>query len=218
MTEQTSSPRRDLVRTVARNDLGNAAIGVLEVMLDRNLAEGVIRDIPIIGTVVNLARAGRSVSEALFIRKLTGFLNALQDIPLEERQGLLEEFPDGSEQQEVLGEKLLLALERLDDTQKSALLSRFFAAYIRDEIDYITFTRLARALEKFNLALLPNLRWFYTRQEPQVDTPEEILHELSLAGLVLAELSGSGTIGGSAGYWQSTLGQEFLRIGFDVQV
>lgn len=217
MTEQISSPGRNLVRTVARSDLGNAAIGIIEVALDHNLAEGVIRELPLVGTLVNLVRAGRSISEELFIYKLAGFLSALQDIPLEERQRLLEKYPDASEQQKVLGEKILLALERLDDTEKPALLARFFSAYIREEIDYVTFTRLASALEKFNLALLPNLRWFYTRQEPQVATPEEILHELSLAGLVFAELSGSGTLGGSAGYWQSSLGLAFLRFGFDVQ-
>jgi len=68
------------------------------------------------------------------------------------------------------------------------------------------------------LALLPNLRWFYTRQEPNVETSEEIEHELSLAGLVLVQLSGSGTIGGSAGYRHSSLGKIFLRIGFDVEI
>jgi hypothetical protein len=68
------------------------------------------------------------------------------------------------------------------------------------------------------LALFPNLRWFYTRQEPHVETPEEIEHELSLAGLVLVQLSGSGTIGGSAGYRHSSLGKTFLRIGFDVEI
>lgn len=218
MTAQTSSPGRDLVRTVAKNDLGNAVFGVAEVALDQNLAEGVIRDIPFVGTLANLVRARQSISEELFIRKLVRFLDGLKDVPPEERQRLLEKYPDASEEQRALGEKLLLALERLDDTAKPTLLARFFAAYIREEIDYTTFTRLAGALEKFNLALFPSLRWFYTREEPHVETPEEITHELSLAGLVLVQLSGSGTIGGSAGYRHSSLGKVFLRIGFDVQI
>jgi hypothetical protein len=218
VTVQTSSPGRDLVRTIAKNDLGNAVFGVAEVALDHNLAEGVIRDLPFVGTLANLVRAGQSISEELFIRKLVRFFEGLKDVPPEERERLLEKYPDASEEQRSLGEKLLLALERLDDTAKPALLARFFAGYIREEIDYTTFTRLASALEKFNLALFPNLRWFYTRQEPHVETPEEITHDLSLAGLVLVQLSGSGSIGGSAGYRQSSLGKVFLRIGFDVEV
>jgi len=82
----------------------------------------------------------------------------------------------------------------------------------------MTFTRLARSLERFNLALLPNLRWFYTREEPQIETPEEMIHELSLAGLVTVSLEGSGAVGGSAGYRYSSLGKAFLRIGFGVEL
>ena len=141
----------------------------------------------------------------------------LNSVPVEEREKLLEQYPDASEEQRILGENLLLALERLDDVKKPAILARFFAAFIRSEIDYFTFMRLARALEKFNIELLPNLRWFYTREEPVVETPEEIIHELSLAGLVTVGLEGAGTIGGSASYRYSELGKTFLFIGFDVQ-
>lgn len=217
MDEKKSSSGRALVRTVAGNQLSDAIFDLAEVALDQNLAEGVLKDVPIVGALVKLARTGQSVSEELFLRKLTRFLADLNAVPVEVREKLLEQYPDTSEEQRVLGENLLLALERLDDIKKPAILARFFSAYIRSKIDYLTFTRLARALEKFNIELLPNLRWFYTRREPAVETPEEIIHELSLAGLVTVGLEGSGTIGGSASYRYSELGKTFLLIGFDVQ-
>lgn len=217
MNAMEPSSGRDLVRTVASNQLGDAIFDLAEVALDQNLVEGVLKDVPIVGTLVKLARAGQSISEELFIRKLARFLADLNAVPVEDRERLLEQYPDSSDEQRVLGENLLLALERLDDIKKPAILARFFAAYIKSEIDYFTFTRLARALEKFNIELLPNLRRFYIREEPFVETPEEIIHELSLAGLVTVGLEGSGTIGGSAGYRHSELGKTFLLIGFDVQ-
>lgn len=217
MDEKKSSSGRALVRTVAGTQLGDAILDLAEVALDQNLADGVLKDVPIVGTLVKLARAGQSVSEELFLRKLARFLADLNAVPVEEREKLLEQYPDTSEEQKVLGENLLLALERLDDVKKPAILARFFAAYIKTKIDYFTFTRLARALEKFNVELLPNLRWFYTREEPAVETPEEVIHELSLAGLVTVGLEGSGAFGGSAGYRYSELGKTFLLIGFDVQ-
>lgn len=217
MHEKKPSFGRALVRTVAGNQLGDVIFDLAEVALDQNLAEGVLKDIPIVGILVKLARAKQSVSEELFLRKLTRFLADLNAVPIEEREKLLEQYPDTSAEQQVLGENLLLALERLDDIKKPAILARFFAAYIRSKIDYFTFTRLARALEKFNIELLPNLRWFYTREEPLVETPEEIIHELSLTGLVTVGLEGSGTWNGSAGYRYSELGKAFLLIGFDVQ-
>lgn len=218
MSDKSSTLSRNLVRTVAQNELGNAVFSAAEVALDSNISEGILREFPVVGTIASLVRAGNSISEELFIRKIFRFLNGLDEVPLKERQRLLEKYPDASAEQKALGEKLLLALERLDDSAKPALLARFFAAYIREEIDYTTFTRLASALEKFNLALLPNLRNFYTEEGLIVDSQEEISHELSLAGLVLVQLSGSGTFGGSAGYRQSSLGKTFLRIGFDVHI
>lgn len=210
------SSGRNLIKAVVGNQLGDTIFDVAEVMLDQNLAEGVLKDLPLVGIPVKLARAQQSISEELFLRKLARFLNDLQDIPAEDRAKLLDDFPDGSEKQRVLGENLLLALERLDDIEKPVVLARFFAACMRSEIDYTTFTRLARALEKFNMELLPNLRWYYSRVEPAVETPEEIIHELSLAGLVTAGLAGSGTFGGAAGYRYSSIGKTFLSIGFAV--
>lgn len=217
MDAKELSSGRSLVRTIAGNQLGDAIFDLAEAALDENLAVGVLKEVPIVGTLVKLARAGQSVSEELFIRKLARFLADLNAMPVEDRESLLEQYPDSSDEQRVLGENLLLALERLDDIKKPAILARFFAAYIKSEIDYLTFSRLARALEKFNIGLLPNLRWYYTREEPAVATPEEIIHELSLAGLVTVGLAGSGTWGGSAGYRNSELGKTFLLIGFDVQ-
>lgn len=217
MDEKKPSSGRALMRILAGSQLGDAIFDLTEVALDQNLAEGVLKDVPIVGLIVKLARAGQSVSEELFLRKLTRFLADLNAVPIEEREKLLKQYPDTSDDQRVLGENLLLALERLDDVKKPAILARFFAAYIRSKIDYLTFTRLARALEKFNIELLPNLRWFYTREEPAVESSEEIIHELSLAGLVTVSLEGSGTIGGSAGYRYAQLGKTFLLIGFDIQ-
>lgn len=218
MDKKPSSSGQSLIRTIAKNDFSNAVFSVAEVALDHNLIEGVVKDLPIIGTLVSLVKAGQSISEAMIVRQLQRFLVELKDVSVEEREKLLEKYPDGSDGQRRLGENLLLAIERLDDVSKPKILARFFTALMKSEIDYVTFSRLARALEKFNMELLPNLRFFYTRQEPQVDIPEEIIHELSLAGLVWAELSSSGTIAGAAGYRVSIIGENFLSLGFDIQV
>ena len=216
MKSNHPSAGRSLIRTVIGKRFGDVVFDVAEVALDQNLSNGVLRDMPFIGMLVKMARAGQSISEELFVRKLILFLTALNAVPIGEREKLLVKYPDCSDQQQELGENLLLAIERLDDVTKPAILARFFAAYVKEEIDYTTFTRLARALDKFNLSLMPNLRWYCTREEPVVETTEEIVHELSLAGLVTLALVGSGAIGGGAGYRHSSLGKTFLRVGFDI--
>ncbi len=218
MGHEKSSSGRELVRTVASKQFADVVFDATEVALDENLPEGILKELPVVGSIVKIVRAGQSIAGELFVRKLLRFLKELQGVSRDERERLLQKYPDSSDKQRILGENLLLALERLDDVEKPSVLARFFAAYVKSEIDYISFTRLARALERFNLELLPNLRWFYTREEPIVETPEEIIHELSLAGLVTVGLRGSGTIGGSANYLYSSIGASFLRIGFNVEV
>ena len=218
LSKNNSSSGRDLIRTVATENLGDTIFDVAEILLDQNLEDGVFKDLPVISIFAKLAKAKQSVSEELFIGKLVRFLSDLNSVSIQDREKLLEKYPDSSEKQKILGENILLAIERLDDINKPIILARFFSAYIKTEIDYVTFTRLSRALEKFNLELLPNLRWYYTREDPVVETHEEIIHELSLAGLVTARLHGSGMIGGGLRYIQSDIGKVFLRIGFNVQV
>ncbi len=210
----------NLIRTVASNQLGDAVFDLAEIALDRNLAEGLLKDAPVVGTLVKFIRTGQSISEELFIRKLERFLTGLNTIAIEDREKLLEKYPDSSDEQKYLGENLLLALERLDDVKKPAILARFFAAYIKSEIDRLTFTRLARALEKFNLELLPSLEQYYSRTEPVVKIQKEIIQELSLTGLVTVTLEGVGGFGGGGdiGYRGSELGKSFLRIGFNTQI
>jgi hypothetical protein len=117
---------------------------------------------------------------------------------------------------EEVGENLLLAIDRLDTVGKPAILARFFAAFVREEIDLATFMRLSKALERFNLSMFPKLKWRYTRMEPRVGTTEDDLHELGLAGLMTVSLQHSGTVGGSADYRESELGRHFIRLGFEV--
>ena len=218
MSPSASPSGTALVRTLASHELGNIVFDSAEVALDSVLTEGVLSELPIVGTVVNLAKAGQSVAEELFLRKLLRFLLELRSVPVEDRAKLLAKYPDGTKGQRDLGENLLLTLERLDSVQKPALLARFFAAYIREQIDYLTFSRLAQALERFNLALTPHLSWFYTHVGPPMETTEDIQHELSLAGLLTASLEASGAFGGSAGYYQSPIGKLFVELGYGVHV
>ena len=166
---------------------------------------------------MNIVKAGISVSEELFFRKLTRFLIELEKVPIEERSKLLAKYPEGSEEQKELGERLLLLLEKLNQIEKPTVLARFFAAYVREEIDLQTFSRAAHALERFNLDLLPNLAWRYVREGTPADNSEDIQHELALSGLLTAHLSGSGALAGAAMYTNNPIGKLFLRIGFGIE-
>lgn len=213
MPEDRKSLGTELVRAVVSDELSGVVFDVAEVVLDENLGEGVLKELPFFGVIVKLFRGGQSISESLFLRKLLRFLVELQSVPANERKQLLKEYPDDSEKQKVLGENLLLALDRLDDVQKPAMLARFFTAYVRESIDYATFVRLAHSLERFNLALLPNLRAYYTGADPEISASGEMVYEFSVAGLVHVNLSGAGMLNRPARFEPTSIGRNFLRIG-----
>ncbi len=216
MTERSKSISTALVSTVANHELKEIAEIALQITLDRIVKEGALHDVPVVKTLVNIVKAGISVSEELFFRKLQRFLVELEKIPLNERNRLLAKYPDGSQAQTELGEQLLLVLEKLDQIQKPEILAKFFAAFVREEIDLQMFSRLSYALDRFNIDLLPNLRYRYVRDGSPVDNSEDVLHELALAGLLTVHLSTSGTLGGNAMYANNEIGRLFLKIGFGI--
>ncbi len=211
MNESTG---KALIKTIAGQKLGEIVIASAEIAVDSILSDGPLKDLPVIGTIKSLVNIGITIKEELFIRKLLKFLIELQSISFSEREKFFEQFSNNPTEQQKLGDNLLLAIDRLDDVEKPRLLARFFCSYIKGDIKFVTFSRLAKALERLNLSLLPHLKWFYLRIGNRIDISEEIHHELSLAGLITANLSGSGTIGGAAFYAVSDLGTAFLRIGY----
>jgi hypothetical protein len=118
------SPGRTLVRTVAESELAGVALDGAESLLNIALDEGILRDVPILGTVVGLARAGSRISEALFLRKLIRFLVELDQVPKDEREKLLDRVQGSEADAEEVRENLLLAIDRLDTVHKPRILAR----------------------------------------------------------------------------------------------
>ncbi len=82
MGHEKSSSGRELIRTVASKRLADAVFDATEMALDENL--------PVIGFIVKIVRAGQSIVGELFVRKLLRFLNELQGVFHDERERLLQ--------------------------------------------------------------------------------------------------------------------------------
>jgi hypothetical protein len=53
--------------------------------LDSFLDNGLVKDIPVLGTIVGLYKSSISISDKLFIKKVLHFLAELKDIPQDKR-------------------------------------------------------------------------------------------------------------------------------------
>lgn len=146
-----------------------------ELGLDAVLDEGVLRDIPVVGTLVALARAGVGIRDRLFAKKLLRFLLALDKAPQEERREQIERLASDMKERQHVGEQLILLLDRMNDMRKAEILAFAFEALLREEIDRAQFQGLAQVIDMINPDLIPvyaqrRSRGFCQRIEPNAET------------------------------------------------
>jgi hypothetical protein len=212
MAGQELSLEEALVSSIAKPNLTDLGADLAEAGLDHLLQDGLLRDIPVLGTLVGLFRTVGIVRDRIFARKVITFLVALDAVPVEERERFLraQDDPAGRRQ---LGETLVLLLDRLDDMQKPEALAKLFAAYVRGRCDLETFRRLSTALDRISLSSLPELKGFYQLAGPQTGLGGQQFAQFAFAGLLAVEFIRAGPTGGPGGrFAKNDLGPLFLEI------
>lgn len=171
----TSHSETDLGRTIVHGVVEseaarNMTIELGELALDRLLDEGQWRDVPALGTVVGILKTAGNVRDALFFRKVAEFFKACPKFSQEEKEAFMREHAQDREKAKRLGDTLVLLLERHDDLDKPELLAKVFAAYVREQISYDAFRRLASGIDASNIQDLKALlgrpvvaEWFAER-------------------------------------------------------
>jgi hypothetical protein len=194
---------------------GDLMIDNFEVVLDHVLKDGLLREIPAIGTAINMIRLGIDIRNRLFLQKLLRFCNCLEDIPEEERQQFAGRLRADDELRRRVGENLVLLLDRFDDVeQKPVLLSRIFEAYITGAIDHSIFQKLSAALDRIKVYSLSGLLSFYDDPPDWELLDDDTLQDLVLCGLA-SMISGEGLIfgdGSSKNVYRNELGRLFIDV------
>ena len=137
-----------LEKTIKDSDLQCVTVDIAEALTDSLLNDGLLRGIPIIGTIVGLTKVSFSISESLFIKKILYFLTEIKDVDAEERTKLISDI-DRSEKQKIrVGEKLLYILEKCDDHTSASYVAIVFSAFLKKEISYSDFLRCSSIIQK----------------------------------------------------------------------
>ena len=175
-----------------------------EVAIDQILADGLLKDIPIIGSVTGILKTIGSTRDYLFYRKVRAFLeSAKNDIPTN-----LEIPLGGIEQLNRAGESCLLILDRISDVSKASLVGRLFAALASNRINYRSFHRLAEAVAD---AYFEDLKMFM--DDPLCTQVDQREHLRSLSAVGFTRPYGDNTLGnvGIIYYEPTELSHVFLR-------
>jgi hypothetical protein len=107
------------------------------------LEDGVLKEIPVIKSIIAFCKTWQAVHDQLFLRKVAGFVLACPKFTEPEKNKFLDEDLRDPKATKQLGDALVLILDKLDDLEKPAMLAKVFAAYVRGHIGYPDFRRLA---------------------------------------------------------------------------
>jgi hypothetical protein len=175
----------ELFNSIATDKLNSVGRDLGEVALDNVLKEGILRDIPVLNTIVGLYQAGVELHHQLFVRKVINFLQELSSTPFEKRQKFVEEIERNPKQKREFGETLLLLIDRADSLQKPSILGKLLSQHILGNISYDEVTRLSYIVDRVYISDLSYLLKFKSgvQRNPNIAASLQSVGLLSFAGI-----------------------------------
>ncbi|SDT61866.1 hypothetical protein SAMN05216490_4366 [Mucilaginibacter mallensis] len=161
-------------RTLKHTNFQDITIDISEITIDSLLKDGILKDIPIVGTLIHLAKLGANVRDLLFLKKVISFMNGLRNIPPTERDKMINKINDSKEYKVKVGEKLLYIIDTCSDYENSENASHLFKAFLEEKITYDEFLRSANIIERITSY---DLKWFLknTREYMGVDEVNSLI-------------------------------------------
>ena len=149
----------------------------LEALLDKTVLEHA----PMFGTVVKICAISKTIRDRLFLKKVYGFLRACPEFNELEKLGFVREHLEDPAKAKKLCDGIVMILDRLDDLDKAEMLAKMFAAFVRKQIDYIDFRRLASGIDR---ACAEDLKTLLSYPKGKEICDEKFLRLIEPAGFV----------------------------------
>jgi hypothetical protein len=161
--EPSGDVGQSLSDTLKRSELASVLAGLGEVSVDLINQPSLVRDIPVLGTLVGLWRTGVTIRDYFFSRKLVSFLHAMSSVPPAQPREMVQRLEADPAFGRNVGEAIVLLLDRLDAVTKAAMIGKAFKAYCEGSIDSLTLQRLNYAIDRTLLTDLYQLPAFLER-------------------------------------------------------
>ncbi|SDH06473.1 hypothetical protein SAMN04488062_10418 [Flavobacterium omnivorum] len=170
-----------LISTITKSKLPEVITDLAEVNID-NVFNNIsfLKDIPILGVIVNLFSTTLSIRDYIFMSKIVSFLKPMDKISPEDREKMFLKLELNEEYNGKVGNKLLFILDKIDDLQKAKLIGVLFKNTLCGKLNYELFLRYASIIDKVFLSDLKRL--------PEYETPignQEISASLYGLGLII---------------------------------
>ena len=146
-----------------------------EVALDTLTDNELIKEIPVVGILVQIAKATRSISDRIFAKKVETFISGTKHVPNEKRAEFHAALESDPRLRRRAGQAIVLALDRADDLHKTAIIGRLYSHFVSGEIPFETFRRLLVAVDRaFIDDLLSFPAWALEQRPPDTFDPRSL--------------------------------------------
>ncbi len=139
----------------------------LEIPIDQLIDNDMLRDIPIVNTLVGLGKIAMNVRDLYLIKKTVAFIaslnqNKLSKEKIARHKAKLE--TDSKKLNKEL-EFIMVMLDRMNETQKSIIMSNMYLKYLdeKTDFDWEDFGILTDILERFSIYDCPTLLEVYDK-------------------------------------------------------
>jgi hypothetical protein len=140
--------QNSLIKSIAQESsemMGDA----LEVAIDANLADGIIKEIPVVKTIYSLCKVGLGIREHFFIKKISLFIQHINESQLDTE--LIKEFKINLSNNPNLASKITenitILIDKFTSLEKSKILGNLFASYVKKDLTWDEYVSLSFCLE-----------------------------------------------------------------------
>ncbi|SHH79352.1 hypothetical protein [Winogradskyella jejuensis] len=145
--KKPENPNKKFELVIKDSELPSLSKEFAEVAVDGIMDDGVLRDLPLVGSLIGAVKFGNSINKYLSAKKIYKFLFELHHIPQVQRIKKIDEINDSKKYQSSVGEMIFELLERLESDGKPEIIGKLFAAVITEEIDYRTYLKCAHIIK-----------------------------------------------------------------------
>lgn len=156
----------DFNESIKDSELDNLTIDILEKIIDDNISEGILKEIPILNTIKTIWNVKNNISEYLFTKKIIHFINKIKDIPKSKRLEMINKIDNDDNYKTKVGEKLIFLINKADDIEKSEILGLLFKKFLSEEISYYTFIRFSKVID---ISIDEELEFFTNYLEDKIE-------------------------------------------------
>jgi hypothetical protein len=136
-----------IVKSAFNPEVKDILIDYSEIGLGNFLDEDVLREMPILKTIIACRKTWTAIHDQLFLKKVLDFMRACPKFTEAEKENFIKEQLSDAKKARKLGDSLVLILDRLDDFEKPEMLAKVFAMYVRGKTSFEEFRQLAAAID-----------------------------------------------------------------------